>query len=190
MFNVNTKVWFRIKDNTQVPLVRTFSNTDVIEYNWRIWNYILFPRRNKLICLFLWIRIKLHFPLVIPIGDKFYIFYTHPLGTPEFIFLQSKVLPFSTPLCFWSLRQNSNKDIKLPLIPSDFNLNKRPSCKTLSNASEMSKKHFSHQQEDCNSVYISLIFDKIWSIHISPGTKSDREGAKSLLLPISLNRKL
>ena len=113
-----------------------------------IQNCICFPRKNNLICLFLWIRIELYFPLVSPLlidfesafrlFSEFFVLITFekseaslakilhfniipsgnsfiyiknksgpnsvPFGTPEFICLQSEICPFSTTLCFQSLR--------------------------------------------------------------------------------------
>ena len=68
---MNVKVKFGIKDDTQVLLMRTFSDSIVIEFDWWIHICIRFTRKDNLICLFLRIKIKLQFPLLGPIANRF-----------------------------------------------------------------------------------------------------------------------
>ena len=69
-------------------------------------------------------------------------------------------------------------------------MDERPSCQTLSNSLEMSKKTSLTSAGGLLSklVFISWIMDKSWAIHESPGKKTDCEGVKSLLLTKWLNR--
>ena len=62
---MNGKVKFGMKDDIQVLLVGTISDSIVIECDWWIQICIRFTRKD-FICLFLRIRIKLQFPLVGP----------------------------------------------------------------------------------------------------------------------------
>ena len=59
-----------------------------------------------------------------------------------------------------------------------------PSCQTLSNAFDMSKKTplTSTVGFSSKAVWISWIIDNNWAIHESPGGKPDWESVKSLLL--------
>ena len=69
-------------------------------------------------------------------------------------------------------------------MPYDFNLMMRPSCQTLLNAFEMSRKTplTSTVGFSSNAVCISWIIDSSWAMHESPGRNPDWEGGKSLLL--------
>ena len=79
-----------------------------------------------------------------------------------------------------------------PSTPYVFNLNSKPSCQTLSNALEMSKKipltstFEISSKADC----ISCIMDSSWAMHESPGRKPDSEGVKSLLCRKELKSEL
>ena len=68
------------------------------------------------------------------------ILITDPCGTPKLIFLHPDVWPFKTTLRsrFW--RSFLSSESNLPSTLYDFNLKMRPSCQTLSNALEMSRK--------------------------------------------------
>ena len=67
---MNVKVKFGIKGNTQVLLMRTFSDSIVTEFDWWIHICIRFTRKDDLIYLSLRIRIKLQFLLVGPIANR------------------------------------------------------------------------------------------------------------------------
>ena len=70
-----------------------------------------------------------------------------------------------------------------PSVPYVFNLNNKPSCQTLSNALEMSKKFplTSIVGLSSKADRIACIMDSSWAMHESPGIKLDWEGVQSLL---------
>ena len=108
---------------------------------------------------------------------------TDPCGTPETTSFHSEVWQFKTTLSMrfwrWFLKSESSS----PWTPYVFNY-KRPSCQTLSNVLDISKKTplTSTVWFSSNAVCISWIFDSNWAIHESPGRKPDWEDVKSLLL--------
>ena len=61
-----------------------------------------------------------------------------------------------------------------------------PSCQTLSNAFDISKKTplTSTVGFSSKAVWISWIIDNNWAIHKSPGREPDSEGVKSITLKI------
>ena len=65
-----------------------------------------------------------------------------------------------------------------PNIPLEIKM--KPSCQTLSNALEMSRKtpFTSAVGLLSKAVYISCIIDSNWTIHESPGRKPDWDGVK------------
>ena len=79
-----------------------------------------------------------------------------------------------------------------PSAPYDFNLKKRPSCQTLSNALEMSRKTplTSTVGLLSKAVCILCIIDSNWAGDESLGRKPVREGIKSLLLRKLVNKEL
>lgn len=66
---MNVKIKFGIKGDTKVLMLRTFSDSIVIECDWWIHINIRFMRSDNLIGLFFRIRIKLQFSLVGPIAN-------------------------------------------------------------------------------------------------------------------------
>ena len=64
-----------------------------------------------------------------------------PWGTPALTLDHEEDCPFNTALCFLFIKKCFKTFNKLPDIPFSCNFNIKPSCQTLSNAFEMSKKH-------------------------------------------------
>ena len=64
-----------------------------------------------------------------------------PRGTPALTLVHEEDYPFNTTLCFLFVKKCFKTFNKLPDIPFSCNLKIRPSCQTLSNAFEMSKKN-------------------------------------------------
>ena len=63
-----------------------------------------------------------------------------PWGTPALTLVHKEDCPFNTTLCFLFVKKCFKTFNKFPDIPFSYNLKIRPSCQTLSNAFEMSRK--------------------------------------------------
>ena len=78
-----------------------------------------------------------------------------PWGTPALTSDQSETCPFNKTLCFLFLRKSHKTFSKLLDIPFCFNLKMRPSCQTLSNAFDISRKTPLTSNPLSNDLYIS-----------------------------------
>ena len=63
-----------------------------------------------------------------------------PCGTPALRLVHVETCPFKTALCFLFLKKSHNKFKSSPNMPFCFNLKMIPSCHTLSNAFDISRK--------------------------------------------------
>ena len=87
---------------------------------------------------------------------------TDPCGTPDWMDSQDDSMPFKTTLCLRLLRKSDMSAQSWPSMPLLLSLNNKPSCHTLSNALEMSRK---------DALVISI--SRSWYIVESPGRKPD-----------------
>ena len=78
-----------------------------------------------------------------------------PWGTPALTSDQPETCPLNKTLCFLFFRKSHKRFIKLPDIPFCFNLKMRPSCQTLSNAFDISRKTPLTSKPSSNDLYIS-----------------------------------
>ena len=96
-----------------------------------------------------------------------------PWGTPALTSDQSETCPFNKTLCFLFLRKSHKRFSKLPDIPFCFNLKMRPSCQTLSNAFDISRKTPLTSNPSSNDLYISWVTAKSRFMQETPGLNPD-----------------
>ena len=78
-----------------------------------------------------------------------------PWATPALKSGLSETCPFNKTLCFLFLRKSHKRLSKLPDIPFHFSLKIGPSCQTLSNAFNISRKTPITSKPSSNDLYIS-----------------------------------
>ena len=78
-----------------------------------------------------------------------------PWGASVLTSDQSETYQFNKTFCFLFLRKSHKRFSKLPDIPFCFNLKMRPSCQTLSNAFDISRKTPLTSNPSSNDLYIS-----------------------------------
>ena len=103
-------------------------------------------------------------------------------GTPALTSDQSQTCPFNKTLCFLFLRNSHKRFSKLPDIPFRFNLKKRPSCQTLSNAFHISRKSPLTLNPSSTDLYIYWLF-----MQESPGLNPNWLGEMSSFSIKNLN---
>ena len=81
--------------------------------------------------------------------------------------------PFNTTLCFLQLKKSFIRVISSPDIPFCCNLKSKPSCQTLSNALDISRKTRLTSWPSSNTERISCAIDSNWLVQESPGLKPD-----------------
>ena len=123
-----------------------------------------FATEYHLFRLFYWIRIKTHFPLA------------ELLSTTKNCDVSSahdKCWPFNTTLCFLQFKKYFFRVISSSDIPFCSNLKSKPSCQTLSNALDTSRKTPLTSWPSSNAERISCVIDSNWFVQESPGLKPD-----------------
>ena len=93
-----------------------------------------------------------------------------PWGTPALTLVHEEDSPFNTTLCFLFVKKFLKTFSKLPDILFSCNLNIRPSCQTLSNTFEMSRKRAALRCNDyrielqSHSIYVKDFFMFNWPV--------------------------
>ena len=94
-----------------------------------------------------------------------------PFGTPALTLIHIKTWSFKTTFYFLFLKKSHNKFKNLPDMPFCFNLKIIPSCHTLLNAFDISRKTLLTSNPSSDNLYISCVIDKNWLTQKSPGLK-------------------
>ena len=95
------------------------------------------------------------------------------LGTPSFTPFHEKTCPFKVSLCFLSFEKSDKTLSTLPEIPFCFSLKIIPSCQTLSNDFEISRKAPLTSNHLSKDLYTSWVIDKSSLIQESPHLTPD-----------------
>ena len=81
-------------------------------------------------------------------------------GTPALTPVHEETCPFRITLCFLSFKESDNTLSRLPEIPFCFSSKIKPSCQTLSNAIEISRKTRLTSNLSSKDVHILWFIDK------------------------------
>ena len=92
-----------------------------------------------------------------------------PRGIPVLTLIHVETCSFKTTLSFLFLKKSYNKFKSSPDMPFCLNLKIKPSCNTLSNAFDISRKTLLTSNTSSNDLYISCTIDKSWLIQESQG---------------------